>query len=89
MFAWYTTLPPNSIFCGGLEQNFHDCFFSDDYELNLVDLVALQQGKYKLVTDYIWRFQDARNRCFQIHLVEKQVAELVFNEMRYYLKERL
>jgi hypothetical protein len=45
-FAWYVTLSPNSILSwGDLEQKFHDYFFSDDYELDLVDLVALQQGK--------------------------------------------
>jgi hypothetical protein len=30
---------------GDLEQKFHDHFFSGDYELDLVDLVALRQGK--------------------------------------------
>jgi hypothetical protein len=46
VFAWYATLPPNSILSwGDLEQKFHDHFFSGDYELDLVDLVALRQGK--------------------------------------------
>jgi hypothetical protein len=41
--AWYVALPPNSILSwGDLEQNFHDHFFSSDYELDLVDLVALR-----------------------------------------------
>jgi hypothetical protein len=51
--------------------------------------VALRQGKDKSVNDYIRRFQDTRNQCFQIHLVEKQLAGLAFNGLRYYLKERL
>jgi hypothetical protein len=89
-FAWYATLPPNSIFSwGDLEQKFHDHFFSGDYELALVDLVALCQGNDESVNDYIWRFQDTRNQCFQIHLAEKQLAGLAFNGMCYYLKERL
>jgi hypothetical protein len=47
-FAWYATLPPNSILSWGeLEQKFHDRYFSGDYELDLVDLVALQQGKVR------------------------------------------
>jgi hypothetical protein len=74
---------------GDLEQKFHDHFFSDDYELDLVDLVALRQAKDESVNDYIRRFWDTRNRCFQIHLAEKQLAGLAFNGMRYYLKERL
>jgi hypothetical protein len=61
-FAWYATLPPNSILSwGNLEQKFHDQFFSGDYELDLVDLVALRQGKDESVNEYIQRFQDTRN----------------------------
>jgi hypothetical protein len=64
-FAWYATLPPKFIFSwGDLEQKFHDHFFSSDYELDLVDLVALRQGKDESVNDYVRRFQDTRNRCF-------------------------
>jgi hypothetical protein len=71
-FAWYATLPPNSILSWrDLEQKIHDHFFSGDYELDLVDLVALQQGKDESVNEYIWRFRDTRNRRFQIHLAEK------------------
>jgi hypothetical protein len=89
-FAWYATLPPNSISSwGDLEQKFHDHFFSGDYELDLVDLVSLRQAKDESVNDYIRRFRDTRNRCFQIHLAEKQLAGLAFNGLRYYLKERL
>jgi hypothetical protein len=89
-FAWYATLPPNCILSwGDLEQKFHDHFFSGNYELDLVDLVTLRQGKDESVNDYIWRFQDTRNQCFQIHLAEKLLAGLAFNELCYYLKERL
>jgi hypothetical protein len=64
-FAWYATLPPNSILSWeDLEQKFHDSFFSVDYELDLVDLVALRQGKNESVNEYIRRFRDTRNRCF-------------------------
>jgi hypothetical protein len=74
---------------GNLEQKFHDHFFSGDYELDLVDLVALRQGKEESFNKYIQRFHDTRNQCFQIHLAEKQLAGLAFNGLRYYLKERL
>jgi hypothetical protein len=89
-FAWYAMLPPNSILSwGDLEQNFHDHFFYGDYELDLVDLVALRQGKDESINDYIRGFQDTRNRCFQNHLAEKQLVGLAFDGLRYYLKERL
>jgi hypothetical protein len=70
--AWYATLPPNSILSWrDLEQKFYDRFFSGDYELDLVDLVALRQEKGESVNKYIRRFWDTRNRCFQMHLAEK------------------
>jgi hypothetical protein len=51
--------------------------------------VALRQGEDELVNEYIQRFRNTRNRCFQIHLEEKQLAGLAFNGLQYYLKERL
>jgi hypothetical protein len=57
---------------GDLEQQFHDHLFSGSYELDLVDLVALQQGKVESVNDYIQRFWDTRNRCFQIQLAKNR-----------------
>jgi hypothetical protein len=51
--------------------------------------VSLRQAKDESVNDYIRRFRDTRNRCFQIHLAEKQLAGLAFNGLRYYLKESL
>jgi hypothetical protein len=89
-FTWYAMLPPNSILSwGDLEQKFHDHFFFGDYKLDLVDLVGLRQAKDESVNNYIWRFRYTRNRCFQIHLAEKQLAGLAFNGLRYYLKEKL
>jgi hypothetical protein len=65
LFAWYAILPPNAILSwGDLEQKFHGNFFSDDYELDLVDLMTLRQGKDESVNDFTWRFWDTRNRCF-------------------------
>jgi hypothetical protein len=33
-------------------------------------------------------FRDTRNRCFQIHVVDKQLAGLAFNGICSYLKEK-
>jgi hypothetical protein len=89
-FTWYATLPPNSILSWeDLEQKFHEHFFAGDDELDLVDLVALRQEKDESISDYIRRFRDTRNRCFQIHLTDKQLAEIAFDGLRYYLKEKL
>jgi hypothetical protein len=65
-FAWYTTLPPNYIYSwGDLQHKFHDHFFSEDYELDLVDLIALRQGKGESINDYIRRFQTLETDAFK------------------------
>jgi hypothetical protein len=74
---------------GDLEKKFHGHFFFGDYELDIVDLMALRQEKDESVNDYIRRFRDIRNQSFQIHLAEKQLARLAFNGLCYYLKEGL
>jgi hypothetical protein len=74
---------------GRLRTKNHEYFFSGDYELDLVDLVALRQEKDESVNDYIRRFRDTRNRCFQIYLTDKQLAGIAFDGLRYYLKEKL
>lgn len=60
-------------------------FFFEEYELDMIDLETLQQGQYESVNDYIWRFWDTRNRYFQIHVPDKQLAGLAFNGKRSYL----
>jgi hypothetical protein len=66
-FAWYATPPPNSInYWEKLEQKFHERFFSE-HELELADLSSVRQGPVESVNDYIQRFWNIRNRCFQIH----------------------
>jgi hypothetical protein len=65
-FAWYSSLPPNSINSWDeIEAKFHDHFFSDEYELEFTDLSKIQQGREESVHDYLKRFRDTRNCCFQ------------------------
>ena len=45
-FAWFTTLPANSIlYWADLERQFHQFFFSGITELKLIDLTGLRQKK--------------------------------------------
>jgi hypothetical protein len=77
VFAWYAARPPNYINSWKeLEQKFYKHFFSGEHELELVDLALVRQGPKESVNDYIRRFRDTRNRCFQIHVTEKQLAGL-------------
>jgi hypothetical protein len=89
-FAWYATLPPNFInSCNDLESKFHEHFFSEEYELVLADLALVRQGREESVNDYIWRFRDTKNRCFQVHVTEKELAGLAFNGLLSYLRDKL
>jgi hypothetical protein len=53
--------------------------FSREYTLELVDLAALGHVRAGSISDYIQRFWNTRNHCFQIHVADKQLAELAFN----------
>jgi hypothetical protein len=89
-FAWYAVLPPNSInFWNELESKFHEHFFVGEYELGLADLASVRQGREESVNDYIRRFRDTRNRCFRIHVADKELAGLAFNGLLFYLRDKL
>jgi hypothetical protein len=63
--------------------------FSGEYELGLVDLASVRQGREESVNDHIQRFWDTRNRCFRIHVVDKELAGLAFNGLLSYLIDKL
>jgi hypothetical protein len=89
-FVWYAAMPPNSINSwNDLESKFHEHFFSGKYELVLADLSSVQQGREESVNNYIWRFRDTRNQCFQIHVTDKELAGLAFNGLLSYLRDKL
>jgi hypothetical protein len=55
-----------------LESKFHEHFCTGEYELGLADLASVQQGCEESVNDYIQRVWDTRNRCFRIHIADKE-----------------
>jgi hypothetical protein len=83
-------LPPNSINSwNDLESKFHEHFFSREYELGLADLALVRQRREESINDYIWRFWDTRNRCFQIQVADKKLVGLAFNGLLSYLRDKL
>jgi hypothetical protein len=85
-FSWFSSLSPNSI--DSLEQlghKFHDQFYSPKNELKLSDLTLVRQGRDEPVNDYIRRFRDTKNRCFNLTISEKDMADFAFNGLRSYL----
>jgi hypothetical protein len=64
-FTWFTSLAPNSIFIWAqLEQKIHEYFYSGDTELRLSHLTAIKQKQNEPIAEYIKRFRDTKNRCF-------------------------
>jgi len=78
-FAWYASLPPNSINSWAeMEHKFHEHFFTGDYELGLADLASVCQGRDESVSEFLKRFRDTRNRCFRLTICDRELAGLAF-----------
>jgi hypothetical protein len=76
-FAWFSSLAPNSIDSWNqIEQKFHDHFFSGDYQLKLIDLASVKQGKDETVSNYLKRFKEVKNRCFNLSISDSDLANL-------------
>jgi hypothetical protein len=89
-FNWFTSLPPNSIdFWVSLEQKFHDYFYNGEVELRLSDLTSLRQKYTETVSDYLRRFREVKNRCYNLTIAEKDLADLAFAGLTPYLKNKL
>jgi hypothetical protein len=89
-FTWFTSLAPNFIITWALlEQKFHEYFYSYDTELRLPHLTAIKQKHNEPITDYIRRFRDTRNQCFNLNISDKDLADLTYSGLSPLLKERL
>jgi hypothetical protein len=89
-FNWFTSLSPNSIYSwASLEQKFHDYFYNGKVELRLSNLTSLRQKYTKTVSDYLKRFREVRNRCYNLTIAEKDLAGLALIGLTPYLKDRL
>ncbi|KAK1619151.1 hypothetical protein QYE76_024668 [Lolium multiflorum] len=76
-FGWYTSLPPNSIRTWKqLEEQFHVQFHSEASEAGIADLAQVRQKRGETVAEYIQRFRTVRNRCYSVHVSEKEAVEL-------------
>jgi hypothetical protein len=89
-FTWFTSLAPNSIFTWAqIEQKFHKYFYSGDIELRLSHLTAIKQRHNEPITDYIRRFRDTRNRCFNLNIPDKDLTDLDYSGLTSHLREKL
>jgi hypothetical protein len=89
-FAWFSYLDPNSIdSLNQLEQKFHDYFFSRDYQLKLTDLTPVKQGRDETVSNYLKRFKEVQNHCFNLSLSDSDLPNLAAKGLKSALRERL
>jgi hypothetical protein len=71
-FNWFTSLPPNWIGSWvSFEQKFHDYFYNGEVELRLSDLTSLRQKYTETISDYLRRFREVRNRCYNLTIEKK------------------
>jgi hypothetical protein len=90
VFSWFSSLSPNSVDSWKqLERKFHDHFYNPENELKLSYLTSVRQGRDESVSDYIRRFRDTKNWCFNLMISERDMADLVVNGLRSYLQEKL
>ena len=58
-------------------------------EDKLSDLASVRQGQNESVLDYFQRFKAIKKSCFNLTIFEKDLANLAYNGLRSYLKEKL
>jgi hypothetical protein len=88
-FSWFTSLPANSIIkWSNLEQQFHKYFFVGIQEMKITDLIRLKQRNNEIVVGFIERFREVINKCYNLNLGDKQLAELAFQGLLPTLREK-
>ena len=87
-FAWYSSLPPNSINSWAeLEDKFQTHFSHTDLRVSIVDLARLRQRPDENVEQFIMRFKRARMRC-QIVLPEREYVKFVADDLDFEFRKK-
>jgi hypothetical protein len=55
----------------------------------LIDLTSVKQGKDKTVCNYLKRFKEVKNRCFNLSISDSDLANLAAKVLKSALGERL
>jgi hypothetical protein len=88
--ALLASLAPNSVSTWAqLEQKVYEYFYSGNTELRLSHLIVVKQKHNESTTEYIRRFRDTRNRCFNLNISDKDLADLTYSGLTPYLKDKL
>lgn len=88
-FAWFMTLPANSIvYWSDLKKQFHQYFFSGIHEKTITDLTSLRQRNDESVASFIQKVRETRNKCYSVVLTDVQLAQIAFEGLLPYLREK-
>jgi hypothetical protein len=88
-FTWFTSLTPNFIHLGSIGAKIHEYFYSGDTELRLSYLTVIKQKHNDPTTDYIRRFRDTMNQCFNLNISVKDLTDLTYSGLSSHLREKL
>jgi hypothetical protein len=55
----------------------------------LTDLTSVKQGKDKMVSNYLKRFKEVKNCCFNFSISDSDLANLAAKGVKSTLRERL
>jgi hypothetical protein len=64
-------------------------FYSGDTELRLSHLTTVKQKHNEHITEYIMIFRDTRNRCFNLNISDKDLADFAYSGLTPHLKDKL
>ena len=56
--------------------------------MKLTELTGLRQRNDESVAAFIQRFRDVKNRCYSLVLSDQQLAEVAFNGLLPYIKDK-
>jgi len=88
-FTWFISLPPNSVITwADLEKQFHKYLFSGVHEKKITDFVRLRQRNDESVESFVQRLRDVKNKCYSLVLDDRQLADLAFQGLLPYIKDK-
>jgi hypothetical protein len=70
-----------------LEQKFHEYFYYGNTKLR--HLTTIKQKHNESTTEYIRRFRDTRNWCFNLNISDKDLPDLAYSGLTPHLKDKL
>jgi hypothetical protein len=89
-FGWFTSLAPNMVDTWqALEQKFHHYFYNGEVVLRLSDLTSVRQKYGETMPEYLRRFRETRNKCYNLTIGEKDLMDLAFAGLSSYLRKKM